>query len=170
MGGGKSIDWNPMNSTLGTALKGDVGKAWEQTKSSLDPRQSTAAQLLSGNTDTALQQMQGGAQDLVGMGQDLYGAALSGGAGVRGQWESKEAAQRRANDMAGLDAQNQQNMIAQQGQEQERTRAEAEKKNQDYLASQAKFSAGEAEMDALTRARKAARKAKGQSLFGAWEA
>lgn len=57
-------------------------------------------------------------------------------------------------------------------QQRERQAAEqaAKKKNADYLASQSQMQAGEAEMDALTRARNAARKAKGQGLFGAWEA
>lgn len=164
-GGGGGIDWDPFHSTLGTAVSGNPGAAWEQVKSSINPADSTAGTLLKGNIGKAGQDIAGGIQNGINANLDILGAGVTGVPGAIYQQQGREAAQRQQVDRANAAGANQQAIDQQM---QANATAAANQKNMDYQSQQANMNASLGAEDAYNRARNAARQARGTALFGAY--
>lgn len=160
MGNG-NIDWNPGNSPL---WKGTVD--W-------NPLNSTPGQAVRGNWGEAGRGAMGGIENAAALSGQLASAALNPTGAIDSLSQSisgeTQAAQRRKRDLAGVDARDAQLASERAAADaQARQTAEANKRNQDYQSQQASMSAALGAEDAFTKARNAARKAKGTQLFGAF--
>jgi len=170
----KNIDWNPANSTLGQTFTGGGGSVFKSDV--LDPRQSTLGQFAQGNYGNALNQTVGGIGKGLKAGWDIQGGVLNplGGindvsAGVSGAPQAEKRRQQdqqnQAADYMGVQRDQQAQEMQRQQQEQQ---AAAQKAQQDKLNQYNLSQQSIADEDAFTKARNAARRAQGQTLFGAW--
>lgn len=107
-GGGGGIDWNPMHSTLGTAVT-DPGKAFEQIKGSLNPMDSTLGKFAKGDAMGGYQDIASGAQNAAQAGLDVGTALITGAPAVIKGMNDKDAANREQTKQAGIAAGQQRN-------------------------------------------------------------
>ena len=167
-----NIDWDPSHSTIGQTITGQSGSALKGGVN-WNPLDSTPGALAQGNFSGAANQAIGGAQNLANFGKDLNAGLLAPAAGIGALYNSAtgqpQAAKRRDQDVAGQTAENDARIFGEQQQQQQAQQQAAEQKaQQDKLSAYNLQQQGVADEDAFTKARNAAIKAKGQTLFGAW--
>lgn len=167
-----NIDWDPSHSTIGQTITGQSGSAFKNPDI-YDPNQSTGAQFAKGNYGEAANQALGGAKNLVQLGWNMEEGMLNPFKQAGDTYDTisgKPQAEKRhdqdvKNQTADYEGVQRAQEIQRQQQEQQ---ASAQKAQQDKLSAYNLQQQGVADEDAFTKARNAAIKAKGQTLFGAW--
>lgn len=170
------INWNPGDSIFSRTIMGQNGGAF---KGGVDwnPGNSTLGQAAQGNWGEAGRGLAGGVQNSMNLNKDLLGGLAAPLGGIRDVGESMfgtpQAAMRKRRDdlnaaQQGAQEQAQGNQQRQQEAYNAQQLASQNQANQAYQTGQATQDQSLAAEDAFTQARNAARKAKGQTLFGGW--
>jgi len=175
-GNGFNINWNPGDSTLGRTISGQQGGAFKGGID-WDPRNSTMGQAAQGNWGEVGRGVTGGIQDAANFNKNLLGGLAAPGAalygGVDSMFGTPQAALRKKHDDAASTAQGAQEQAQGNYQKQQEAYNQQQQKastdaNNAYQSQQATLNQSLADEDAFTAARNAARRAKGTSLFGAY--
>ena len=159
--GGSSIDLNPAHGQLWSG-----GTNW-------NPLDSTLGQLGQGNFQEAGRGAVGGLQrnfaDAGRITKDVL-LPIAGGNDLANEISGTKGIKKRAaEDEAGRNAYDaQQQQIQRQAEQQQKASADAAAKNKEYTDQQSQLSDSAGEADTFNRARAAARRAKGSTMFGGY--